>query len=238
MTEPDILYEDKELIVVIKPAGVQSQSAGTFQDDMVSLLKKHIAAGGRAGGDMTSDKATTGANGRSGGEHAEPYVGIVHRLDTMVEGVMVYAKTREAAAQLSRQVRDGDIGKRYQAVLCGIPKDKAGRLTDYLVQDARTNMSRVARASEAGAKQAELTYRLLDKKFVGGEQLSRVEIELITGRHHQIRVQFASRGWPVLGDIKYGSRKADRLYLVSSEISFIHPRTKKKMTFKGRELQI
>ena len=220
MTQLDILYEDKDVIVVIKPAGVQSQSADSFQDDMVSLLKKHIAGSRQEG---TGD---------------EPYIGVVHRLDTMVEGVMVYAKTRDAAAQLSRQVRDGDIGKRYQAVLCGIPKDKTGHLTDYLVQDARTNMSRVAKASDAGAKQAELTYRLLDKKFVGGEQLSRVEIELITGRHHQIRVQFASRGWPVLGDIKYGSRKADRLYLVSSEISFTHPRTKKKMTFKGRELVI
>ena len=220
MTQLDILYEDKDLIVVIKPAGVQSQSADSFQDDMVSLLKKHIAGSRQEG---TGD---------------EPYIGVVHRLDTMVEGVMVYAKTRDAAAQLSRQVRDGDIGKRYQAVLCGIPKDKSGHLTDYLVQDARTNMSRVAKASETGAKQAELTYRLLDKKFVGGEQLSRVEIELITGRHHQIRVQFASRGWPVLGDIKYGSRKADRLYLASSEISFTHPRTKKKMTFKGRELAI
>ena len=220
MTQLDILYEDKDLIVVIKPAGVQSQSADSFQDDMVSLLKKHIAGSRQEG---TGD---------------EPYIGVVHRLDTMVEGVMVYAKTRDAAAQLSRQVRDGDIGKRYQAVLCGIPKDKTGHLTDYLVQDARTNMSRVAKASDAGAKQAELTYRLLDKKFVGGEQLSRVEIELITGRHHQIRVQFASRGWPVLGDIKYGSRKADRLYLVSGEISFTHPRTKKKMTFKGRELPI
>ena len=220
MTQLDILYEDKDVIVVIKPAGVQSQSADSFQDDMVSLLKKHIAGSRREGTD------------------GEPYIGVVHRLDTMVEGVMVYAKTRDAAAQLSRQVRDGDIGKRYQAVLCGIPKDKTGHLTDYLVQDARTNMSRVAKASDAGAKQAELTYRLLDKKFVGGEQLSRVEIELITGRHHQIRVQFASRGWPVLGDIKYGSRKADRLYLVSSEISFTHPRTKKKMTFKGRELPI
>ena len=220
MTQLDILYEDKDVIVVIKPAGVQSQSADSFHDDMVSLLKKHIAGSRREGTD------------------GEPYIGVVHRLDTMVEGVMVYAKTRDAAAQLSRQVRDGDIGKRYQAVLCGIPKDKTGHLTDYLVQDARTNMSRVAKASDAGAKQAELTYRLLDKKFVGGEQLSRVEIELITGRHHQIRVQFASRGWPVLGDIKYGSRKADRLYLVSGEISFTHPRTKKKMTFKGRELPI
>lgn len=218
MMKLDVLYEDKELIVVIKPAGVQSQSTGSFQDDMVSLIKKHIA-------EETQ-------------QTVEPYVGVVHRLDTMVEGVMVYAKTKDAAASLCRQVKEGSIGKKYQAVLSGIPKDKSARLTDYLAQDPKSNTSRVVGAKDAGAKSAELSYRLLDKKFVGGEQLSRVEIELITGRHHQIRVQFASRGWPVLGDVKYGSRKADRLYLVSNEISFIHPKTKKKMTYTGCELQI
>jgi 23S rRNA pseudouridine1911/1915/1917 synthase len=239
--EPKVLYEDKELIVVIKPAGVQSQSSSGFEDDMVSLIKKHIA----------------GATG------SEPYVGVIHRLDTMVEGVMVYAKTKEAAAALSKQVRDGDIGKKYQAVLCGIPKEKSGKLSDYLLQDNKANMSRVVAApksgtkpgaqngksassaksgnngaGDTGAKLAELNYKLIDKKFVGGEQFSRVEIELLTGRHHQIRVQFSSRNLPILGDVKYGGRKADRLYLVSNEISFTHPKTKKKMTYKGCELQI
>ena len=245
--ELKVLYEDKELIVVIKPAGVQSQSSSGFEEDMVSLIKKHIA--GKTGADSTSASgashgAKTGVSGArsTGGQSrsvaGEPYVGVIHRLDTMVEGVMVYAKTKEAAAALSKQVQAGDIGKKYQAVLCGIPKEKSGKLSDYLVQDNKANMSRAAKQSDAGAKLAELNYKLIDKKFVGGEQFSRVEIELLTGRHHQIRVQFSSRNLPILGDVKYGGRKADRLYLVSNEISFTHPKTKKKMTYKGCELQI
>ena len=215
----EVYYEDREVIVVNKPAGVQSQASAAFSDDMVSLIKKHLLEGGAPAG-------------------TEPYVGVVHRLDTNVAGVMVYAKTKEAAAALSRQVQEGNIGKQYQAVVLGIPKEKSGTWTDWLRQEKKENVSVISNAKDKEAKKAELRYRLLGKKYLNGEQLSLLGIELVTGRHHQIRVQCASRNMPVLGDVKYGSRKADRLYLVSSELSFTHPKTRKQMHFTGPQLSL
>ena len=205
-----ILFEDKNFIVVEKPAGVESQSSGGFEDDMVSLIQKHLPDTGR-----------------------EPYVGVVHRLDKMVSGVMVYALDPKTAADLSSQVAGKQLNKKYQAILAGIPKDKKGELRDYLVKDSAANVTRVCDAKTKGAREAILKYRVTENKYTGGKQLSRVEIELITGRHHQIRVQFGSRGWPILGDAKYGYKgDPEPIALAATELSFIHPKTKKEMRFK------
>ena len=120
-----VLYEDDEILVVIKPAGVESQAAKRFAPDMVSEVKKHL---------VINKSCTPGK---------EPYVGVIHRLDKPVRGVMVYAKNQKAAAHLSRQVQDGKLEKIYQAVVCGKPVDNVGKYVDYLLKDGKTNTSRI-----------------------------------------------------------------------------------------------
>lgn len=194
-----ILYEDKNLIVVIKPAGVSSQESHDFNPDMPSLIAKHTGV--------------------------QPYV--VHRLDQMTSGVMVYALDKATAAVLKPE------SKIYQAVLEGIPKEKKGSYSDYLVQDPKENVTRVCDAKTKGAKDAKLNYKVIENKFINGRQRSKVEVELITGRHHQIRAQFGSRGTPIVGDKKYGYKgENEPLALAAVSLSFIHPKTKKTMTYK------
>ena len=228
----NIIFEDKDLIVVHKPAGVSSQSSNDFEEDMVSLIKKHVKeASANAGGASISAKGGTGASGKA--VTGEPYVGVIHRLDKMVSGIMVYALTKEAAANLSSQVQKGSIAKKYEASLLGIPKESKGEYVDYLIKDENENISRVSGPKDKKAKEARLKYKVIDKKYDGKRRTSKVEIELITGRHHQIRVQFASRGTPVLGDHKYGDKDdgENEIQLRSTELSFIHPKTKKVMVF-------
>lgn len=251
---PEILYEDCDIIVVYKSAGMESQSGKSFSMDLCSYLKNRQAAQGVK----------------------NPYIGVVHRLDRMVAGVMVYAKTKEAAAGLSRQVQSGQMKKYYKALLCGRLPQPEGELVDYLLQDGKANHSSVVKAGTAGAKEAKLTYRQIPKEeldcvlqnmsaqvvaglhFVqddekeqsdknsSGEQPDRggspeqmvvtgVEIHLLTGRHHQIRVQFSHRGTPLWGDTKYnpafqGVRTAG-VALCAWRLAFCHPRTGKQMEF-------
>lgn len=200
-----VLYSDKEIAVVIKPAGVSSQASHDFKDDMISLIQKELGCDD---------------------------VYVVHRLDQMVSGVMVYALTKDAAAKLSAQLAQSGFNKKYEAILAGIPKEKKGELTDYLVKDEAGNVSKVCDAKTKGAKQAKLKYKVTENKFIGGRRMSKVEVELLTGRHHQIRVQFASRGCPIVGDVKYGYRgEPEPIALAAVEVAFSHPKTKKAMRF-------
>ncbi len=222
MAELDILYEDRELLVAVKPAGVESEAARGLEPDMVNRIRNHLAGSGR-----------------------EPYVGVIHRLDKPVSGIMVFAKSKESAAALSKELRDGKMQKKYRAILCGQPKEKKGTLTDWLVQEKQGNRSRTGTKGEAGAKEARLRYTLLRKKYLEGEQISEVEIELLTGRHHQIRVQFAARGLPLMGDRKYNpayeatpaaglcgsSGLGKQLCLCAYFLSFTHPKSRKRMQF-------
>ena len=156
----------------------------------------------------------------------------VHRLDRAVGGVMVYARTREAAARLSAAMQSGSLKKTYTAILGGRPSAEEGELCDYLYHDRRQNKSFVVDGARNGAKKAILRYRLLDQKSQDGVDFSRVSVELLTGRTHQIRVQLASRGTPLCGDGKYGSRvKCPYVALTATELSFPHPKTGKTMTF-------
>ncbi len=141
----------------------------------------------------------------------------VHRLDKNVGGVMVYAKTREAAASLSKQIQNGLMVKEYVALVEGIPPEE-GVLEDLLFKDSRKNKVFVVDRQRAGVKAAKLSYKLL----ASGEH-SLVRVRLYTGRSHQIRVQFASRGFPLVGDHKYGARgKEKEIYLFSCQLTFIH----------------
>lgn len=189
-----ILYEDADILVVEKPAGMESQSTRKLEPDMVSEIRTYLST-------KSSTRLSTGG---------EPYVGVIHRLDKPVGGVMVYAKHQKAAASLSKQVQDGRMEKTYWAVVCGKPVDIVGNYVDYLFKDGKKNCSMVVDKSKPGAKRAELSYRVL-KTAADPETsacVSLVEIRLHTGRHHQIRVQFSSRGLPLWGDGKYNPRFA------------------------------
>lgn len=213
--EKTILYEDKEIIVCRKSAGIAVQNARMSAMDMESALKNYLAKG-------------------SPGKI--PYLGIVHRLDQPVEGVLVFAKTSRAANGLSRQMSAGEMGKEYLAVTGQEPPCKEGILEDYLLKDGRTNTSRVAEAHTPGAKKARLGWSLLDEIKSGeepGRYLLRVILE--TGRHHQIRVQMAHAGMPLLGDRKYnpGDTSGFSLALCSNRLKFRHPVSGKAMEFSA-----
>lgn len=195
----DILFEDKDLIVAIKERGLLSEENPT-KANMVTLLK----------------------------ELTKGEIYPVHRLDKDVGGIMVYAKSKVAAASLSAQAGDRTMNKAYLAVLHGKPEDKNGTLEDLLFFDKAKNKSFVVKKERRGVKKAVLNYRVISEK----DSNSLVEVELLTGRTHQIRVQFASRKMPLFGDRRYGAKDESRIIaLWSKEISFLHPVTKERMTF-------
>ena len=188
----NILYEDEAVLVVWKPVGMESQSGRGFDADMVSEIKRYLS----------TKKAVDNHNLST--KPVEPYVGVIHRLDKPVSGVMVYAKTKNAAASLSKQVAEGKMHKKYLAVLCGKPVDNVEKYVDYLLKDEKENTSRIVDMGIKGGKRAELICRALETKPVEpyGE-LTLAEIELLTGRHHQIRVQMSGHGLPLWGDNRY-----------------------------------
>lgn len=214
-----ILYEDACIIVCHKPSGIPVQSASMRVKDMVSILKLY-----RLENEPCRDK--TGK--------AEPYIGVVHRLDQPVQGVIVFAKTKKAAASLSTRMtgeRDRQAEKQYRAVVCGKPECKEGELAAYLLKDGRTNTSCIVSADTKGAKEGRLEYQVLEEK----EGYSLLNIRLLTGRHHQIRVQLAGAGMPIAGDQKYNpSAKKEQLALCAYSLTFRHPETGKKITFQVR----
>lgn len=205
-----IIFEDNLILVCFKPAGLPTQTASVMAQDMVSELKNYLRKS-------------------SGSGTKEPYVGLVHRLDQPVEGLLVFGKTQRAAAALSAQLNDGTLHKTYLAVTEGIPEKKEAVLTDYLLKDGRDNSSRVVPEGTRGAKRAELSYHVMSVK--SGNAL--IEIDLKTGRHHQIRVQMAHMGCPLLGDRKYGraSQTVRNPALCVAKLLFRHPQTGKMMEF-------
>lgn len=206
------LYEDEELLVIKKDAGTPVQAGKMRIMDLEGIIKRELYQRNPQGG--------------------EPYLGIVHRLDQPVEGVMVFAKTPSAAAALSRQVTDGTMKKYYLALVCGKPSSKEGTLVDYLQKDGRTNTSKVVQKGVKDAKRSELRYRVLKEE----KETTLLEVELLTGRHHQIRVQMANAGWPLYGDTKYNPAFAEttgyvQTALCAYKLSFVHPKTGKRMEF-------
>lgn len=207
--ELKIYYEDKDIIVVHKPAFVSSQGARGSEIDMESMIRNHLY--------MTDKKAN-------------PYVAVVHRLDKPVEGIMVYAKSKKAAAGLSTQIQSHSFKKSYVAVVGGNPDNKEYiRIENYLVKDGAKNMSFVADKSHKEAKKAIFEYKYIGENKDGYKVL---KIKLHTGRHHQIRVTLSNLGYPIVGDSKYGDGAgAGKLMLCACEIEFKHPVSGKAMAF-------
>lgn len=201
----NIIYEDNHLLVVEKPVNIPVQEDSSKDIDMITLLKDYRKIHENKKGDA--------------------YLGLVHRLDRPVGGVMVFAKTSKAASRLSEQVRNNTIHKTYIAVVEGTLPSK-GKFEDYLVKDSKENKSYVTTKDKG--KYSSLEYEVLKEK----DNLSLVKINLITGRSHQIRVQFSSRNHPLVGDSKYNNNPNNiNIALFAIELSIIHPITKERLTF-------
>lgn len=201
----NIIYEDNHLLVIEKPVNIPVQEDSSKDIDLITLLKDYRKHNENKKGDA--------------------YIGLIHRLDRPVGGIMVFAKTSKAASRLSEQIRQNTFHKKYIAVVQGNLSQK-NKLEDYLIKNEKENKSYVT-TKEKG-KYSSLDYKILKKK----DNLNLVEINLHTGRSHQIRVQFSSRGNPLVGDSKYGNNKENiNIALFAKELTFIHPTTKKELTF-------
>ncbi len=201
-----ILYEDNHLLVAIKPAGILSQGDGTNHEDMLSLLKMYLKAKYQKKGNV--------------------YLGLVHRLDQPTGGVMVFAKTSKAAARLSSQIRNHLFEKEYLLICRGLFQKKEGEMVDFLTQEG----SKII-VSKKG-KEAILHYQVLSQNR--NQNCSFVKVFLKTGRKHQIRVQFAHRDHPLVGDHRYGYHEKEDLCLFATSISFLHPITNERLTFQAQ----
>lgn len=201
----NIIYEDNHLLVVEKPESIPVQADSSKDVDMLTILKEYRK--------------------KNENKKGEAFIGLVHRLDRPVSGIMAFAKTSKAASRLSDQIRQNIFHKTYLAVVEGTLPSK-GILEDYLIKDEKNNISYVT-TKEKG-KYSKLKYQVLSTK----NNLSLVEINLITGRSHQIRVQFSSRNHPLIGDSKYGHNPNNiDIALFAKSITFLHPTTKEELTY-------
>ena len=205
MSKLNVVYEDNHIIVVEKPINVPTQADDSKDLDMLTMVKEYVKEKYNKPGNV--------------------YIGLVHRLDRPVGGIMVFARTSKAAARLTEQVKNHTFKKEYYAVVEGKAKE-SDELRDFLLKDSKTNITKV----DKNGKEAILNYNLVEYK----DGYSLVNINLKTGRSHQIRVQFSSRNLPLYGDQKYNknSKVGEQLALFSQKITFVHPITKENITFE------
>lgn len=211
MYKPTVVYEDNHLLCVSKRPGEIVQGDKTGDEPMSEALKAWLKEKYHKPGNV--------------------YLGVIHRLDRPVGGLVLFAKTSKALSRMNELFRTGDVSKRYWAVVTARPPKHSDTLEQYLVRNESQNKSYVARqgAATPGAKLARLSYRLL----ASGEHYHLLEIELHTGRHHQIRCQLAALGCPIKGDLKYGAPRSNpggSISLLSRQISFTHPVSKEALT--------
>lgn len=209
MLEPNIIYEDNHVIVVIKPHNVSVQEDESKDPDMLTIIKEFLKKRDNKPGNV--------------------FLGLVHRLDRPTGGVMVFAKTSKAASRLSKELKDKQLRKHYLCVVNGRPQLASNRLTTYLKKDEKTNTVKIAPKLEDGSKEAILEYTVVETK----NKYSLIDVNLITGRSHQIRVQMSAQlNCPIYGDFKYGDKEhGGNLALWAYELSFTHPTTKENMRF-------
>ena len=205
MNNLNILYEDNHVIVVVKPINILSQSDVTNDPDMLTLIKNYLKEKYHKPGNV--------------------YLGLVHRLDRVVGGIMVFAKTSKAASRLSDSIKKNEFHKEYLAICHGKVKE-SDTFIDYL--EKKDNFNTIVTDKMHG-KLSELSYELID--YDEKKDLSLVKVSLKTGRHHQIRVQFSSRGYPLVGDNRYGSDDEKEIGLFAYKLSFPHPVTKEIISF-------
>lgn len=210
MDEPIVLYEDNHLVVVVKPQNIPSMPDESGDKDMLSIVKEYVKVKYNKPG--------------------EAFIGLVHRLDRPTGGVMVFARTSKAAKRLFESMQKGEVEKRYLAVTSGIPRERRAILENELIKDSATNTVRISPVPTKDSNTAILSYRVLDTY---ANKLALNDIELITGRGHQARVQMKGIGCPIVGDARYGGeRMGGSLALWAYELRFPHPTTDKTMVFK------
>ena len=205
MNNLEVIYEDNHIIVVVKPPNVLSQKDSTNDIDMLTLVKNYIKVKYNKPGNV--------------------YVGLVQRLDRPVGGLMVFAKTSKAASRMSNMIKNHQFTKKYLAVINGMLERKNGEFEDYLLK--KENGTTIV---SSNGKYCCLKYKVLEENM--NMNLSLIEVDLITGRHHQIRVQFASRNHPLYGDYRYGNSSNKQIALWAYKLSLIHPVLKKEMIFE------
>ncbi|MDD4211393.1 MAG: RluA family pseudouridine synthase [Clostridia bacterium] len=205
----NIVYEDNHLLVVVKPQNVPTQEDRSKDKDLLSMLKDYLKEKYNKEGNV--------------------YLGLVHRLDRPTGGLLIFAKTSKAASRLSKAIRENNVEKHYLTCVLGTPKDKRTGLVNYLKKDTENNLVKIAPQSEEGAKRAELYYNVLEHN----ERFSLLEVNLQTGRSHQIRVQLAYIKHPIFGDAKYGGElvKGAHMALWAYKLKFEHPTTKQMLSF-------
>ncbi len=204
-----ILYEDNHILVFNKVPGEIVQGDKTGDECLAETLKAYIA--------------------QRDSKPGKVFLGIPHRLDRPVSGIVVFAKTSKALSRLSEMFRTGDMHKTYWALCCGTPEKETGQLTDWLVRNEKLNKSFISKPGATGAKEARLLYRLIGRT----DRYSLISVQLLTGRHHQIRCQLAAIGCVIKGDLKYGAPRSNPdggICLHSREIRFVHPVKKEEMT--------
>lgn len=211
MQKIKIIYEDNHIIVTEKIPNIPSQSDKTGDIDMLTIVKQYI-----------KEKYN---------KQGKVYLGLIHRLDRPVGGIMIFAKTSKAAGRLSEQIRNKTFKKKYLAVVDGKINNKKGTLENYLYKDERNNTSKVVKKEKKNAKPAKLDYEVITYNKI--KNLSLLKINLHTGRHHQIRVQLSHFGHSIFGDQKYGIRgKGKQIALWAYELTIQHPITREELTFK------
>lgn len=204
----EVIYEDNHILVVNKAAGEIVQGDKTGDKPLSEYVKDYIREKYNKPGNV--------------------FCGVVHRIDRPVSGLVIFARTSKALERLNAMLRNSEIHKTYWALVEGHPEADHGELSDWLVSDSKINKTFVAKPGAKDAKLSRLRYRVLAR----GNHYSLLEIELITGRKHQIRAQLSAMGHPIKGDLKYGARRSNRdggISLQSHQIRFIHPVSKKEI---------
>lgn len=205
-----VLYEDNHVIVVLKPQNIPCCEDSSKDKDLLTVVKEHVKVRENKPGNV--------------------YIGLVHRLDRVTGGVMVFAKSSKAASRLSEQMREGDFEKKYMAILAKAPEEKRKVLTHYIKKNPVNNMVYVCPQTVEGAKFCELEYIVLQEQ----KGLALTKVILHTGRTHQIRVQMSAIGCPLFGDMRYGGENAQKGYLAlwATSLAFTHPVSKERLVFK------
>ena len=206
MNKLNVIYEDNHIIVVEKTYNVPTQEDSSKDLDMINIIKNYLKEKYKKEGNV--------------------YLGLVHRLDRPVGGLMVFAKTSKAASRLSEEVRNNDFHKSYLAVCQGKTKDKE-KLVDFISKDSKTFSSYI---DKENGKESILEYETL--YYDKNEDISLIKVNLITGRHHQIRLQMSNINHSLVGDQRYGKEDKKQIMLYAYKIQFIHPTKKEVMTFK------
>lgn len=220
MKQPSILFEDDHVIVCYKPAGMPVQTKSVGSMDLENYLKNHLLRQLRKNGSTMKQM---------------PYLAVIHRLDQPVSGILVFAKTPDAAKKLNAQMQNHGFTKEYEAIVCGRFSAQSGILTDYLVKDGRTNSSSICSKETPDAKYAELSYNVVT--YFPEKNLTQVRIHLKTGRHHQIRVQMSGNQTPLWGDNKYNPEFVNKkgyfpIALCARHLEFHHPKNGEKLSFE------